>query len=983
MKARFALPNRAKLVSALGVLGVTAGFLVGVAQPASAVNASQPTLVNAVPAAYTPNIDGGVVYSIVQVGTWIVAGGSFSSVTPHGSSTAVSVDGVVAFNQSTGALDTGFAPALNGGVDVDAVLPGPTSNTVYVGGSFSTVNGVKSKGITLLNLSDGSIVSGFTPPALNGAVQAMRLSGGRLYLTGGFTLVGTATHDGLATLNPSTGALDPFMAVQLTGHHNYNGTSGADGAVGGRAMDISPDGTRAVVIGNFKDANGVLHDQIVMLDLTGSSAAIDTSWNTSGYTAACASNSFDTYIEDVDSSPDGSYFAIAATGGGGNGARNTDGTRALCDSATRWSSTDTGTDVQPTWIDYTGNDTFWSVAVTGTAIYFGGHERWVNNPNGQDSPGTGALPRPGIAALDPSNGLPFSWNPGRNPRGAGAYALLATAQGLYVGSDTDYIGNYEYKHDEIAFFPIAGGETLPSTATATLPNNLYQAGPTNTGSTNALLSHAVSSSSYGPATGVATSVGWSAARGAFVAGNTIFYADTDGNFYRATFNGSTVGTPVAIDPYDDPTWDNVQTGSGDTYQGEKPTFYSELSSVTGAFYTNGRIYYTLSGKNALYWRYFTPESGVIGATENTISNVSFATNVAGMVLSGSTLYYANKNDGTLHTIGFSSGTVTGSDTTVSGPKIDGNDWRSRGLFIYSASGPANTPPVAQATASCSGLTCAFNGSASYDPDGSVKSYAWTFGDGGTATGATTSHTYASAATYTVSLTVTDNGGATNTWTGQVTPTASTGPAVANVGENDYNGSSADPSVTVPSGVSAGDTELLLVSVNTAGVTGTPTGLTGWTQLTKVTNSTLETTVFQRTATAGDSGTAVAVPLTKAEKVDLQLVGYSGVAAGAVSLASSVDNTTATHTAPPISVPTAGSWVMSYWSDRSTGTTSWTLPASVTSRGIWTGTGSAAVSGVIADSGQPVTTGTYPSQTATANSTSGRGNMLTIVLTPAN
>ena len=127
-------------------------------------------------------------------------------------------------------------------------------------------------------------------------------------------------------------------------------------------------------------------------------------------------------------------------------------------------------------MDYTGNDSFWSVAVTGTAIYLGGHARWINNPNGSDSPGAGAVARPGIVALDPASGLPLSWNPGRNPRGAGAYALLATAQGLWVGSDTNYIGNYKYKHDEIAFFPLTGGYTPASTTTTSLPANVYTAG---------------------------------------------------------------------------------------------------------------------------------------------------------------------------------------------------------------------------------------------------------------------------------------------------------------------------------------------------------------------------------------------------------------------------------------------------------------------------------------------------------------------------
>ena len=94
---------------------------------------------------------------------------------------------------------------------------------MYVGGSFSTVNGVKSKGITLLNLSNGSIVTGFKPAVLNGAVQSARLSAGRLFVTGAFTTVGGVAHGGLATLNPTTGALDPYMNIQLTGHHNYSG----------------------------------------------------------------------------------------------------------------------------------------------------------------------------------------------------------------------------------------------------------------------------------------------------------------------------------------------------------------------------------------------------------------------------------------------------------------------------------------------------------------------------------------------------------------------------------------------------------------------------------------------------------------------------------------------------------------------------------------------------------------------------------------
>jgi PKD repeat protein len=85
--------------------------------------------------------------------------------------------------------------------------------------------------------------------------------------------------------------------------------------------------------------------------------------------------------------------------------------------------------------------------------------------------------------------------------------------------------------------------------------------------------------------------------------------------------------------------------------------------------------------------------------------------------------------------------------------------------------PPNLPPTASFAASASGLATTVDGSSSSDPDGTVASYAWTFGDGGTASGATAAHTYAAAGTYTVTLTVTDDDGATGTTTRQVTVSA--------------------------------------------------------------------------------------------------------------------------------------------------------------------------------------------------------------------
>jgi chitodextrinase len=103
------------------------------------------------------------------------------------------------------------------------------------------------------------------------------------------------------------------------------------------------------------------------------------------------------------------------------------------------------------------------------------------------------------------------------------------------------------------------------------------------------------------------------------------------------------------------------------------------------------------------------------------------------------------------------------------------------------------PPVASFTTTPSsaptGTTITFDGTASYDLDGTVVSYSWAFGDGATGTGAIVTHSYALAKTYTVTLTVTDNGGVAGSTSSQVTITDrppvvsfTPSPATANTGQ---------------------------------------------------------------------------------------------------------------------------------------------------------------------------------------------------------
>jgi PKD repeat protein len=92
---------------------------------------------------------------------------------------------------------------------------------------------------------------------------------------------------------------------------------------------------------------------------------------------------------------------------------------------------------------------------------------------------------------------------------------------------------------------------------------------------------------------------------------------------------------------------------------------------------------------------------------------------------------------------------------------------SDGTTITISKGAVNQPPVASFTYSCPDMTCYFTGTASHDPDGTIDSYLWDFGDGHTDNGETTSHPYGDPDTYTVVLEVTDNGGAKDTDTQEV------------------------------------------------------------------------------------------------------------------------------------------------------------------------------------------------------------------------
>lgn len=92
--------------------------------------------------------------------------------------------------------------------------------------------------------------------------------------------------------------------------------------------------------------------------------------------------------------------------------------------------------------------------------------------------------------------------------------------------------------------------------------------------------------------------------------------------------------------------------------------------------------------------------------------------------------------------------------------IDYFAWVGVAVLTYNPGPGCGAPPVASFTYSASGTWVDLNASGSYDPDGSIASYSWDFGDGTTGSGVTVGHIFPYEGTFTVTLTVTDNSGKT-------------------------------------------------------------------------------------------------------------------------------------------------------------------------------------------------------------------------------
>jgi PKD repeat protein len=208
---RFTHATARRLVALAGAAALT---VAGAALQAPAAVAD-----TAPPAGTTPTVSAdalptvqinGVAWSQVIVGNKVFVAGQFTSVRPAGSPAGTNEtprSNLLAYDLTTGALITSWAPTLNGvGQEIAA---SPDGSRVYVTGTFTSVSGVTRNRLVALDTTTGAVVSSFAP-SFNARTRSIAVgSDGTVYVGGIFTTVNSQPRTRLAAIS-AAGILLPW-----------------------------------------------------------------------------------------------------------------------------------------------------------------------------------------------------------------------------------------------------------------------------------------------------------------------------------------------------------------------------------------------------------------------------------------------------------------------------------------------------------------------------------------------------------------------------------------------------------------------------------------------------------------------------------------------------------------------------------------------------------------------------------------------------
>jgi hypothetical protein len=379
-------------------LGLAAAMTV---LPMYGATASEGTVVANTSSSWQTN---GTVWALAYARGAIYLGGDFTSVRPPGAAPGVGEtprNRIAAFDATTGNLlpFSHDVPA-----HVSDITASPDGNTIYVGGDFTTVDGLNRPRLAAFDTASGAIKS--WAPTTTAPVRGLSVSvdGTKVYVGGLFGFVNGQARSRLGAVSATTGALDPTWVPS------------ADAPV--TSVEVAPDGSRVFVGGYFSNLNGQARRATGSLDpVDGSNEPWASANVVPPRTQSCDSN-----VKDVAVDGTNVYFAAEGNGGG-----CFDGTFAArqSDGALVWRNNCLGATQ--------------AVEPIGSFLYKGSHAHNCSFNGG--FPETGGNFSRHLLAERVSDGTLGPWYPNTNGQPLGPRVFATDGNQLFVGGEFTSVNN--------------------------------------------------------------------------------------------------------------------------------------------------------------------------------------------------------------------------------------------------------------------------------------------------------------------------------------------------------------------------------------------------------------------------------------------------------------------------------------------------------------------------------------------------------------
>ena len=296
----------------------------------------------------TVQIDG-VAWGQVVVGNTVYVAGKFTTARPAGAAPGVNTtarSNLLAYSLTTGELIQSFNHVLD--AQALTVVSSPDGSRIYVGGDFTTVDGVTRKKIAAFSTATGALVSTFAPN-VGFQVKAIAATNTTVYIGGSFTGVGVNLRSNIAALQAANGAVTSW-------------NPGADFTV--YSLLMTPDQSKLIVGGGFTTLGGVAATGLGALDPT---TGARLPWAAEQLIQDSGQNSAITSLSTDGQNIYGTGFRFAGGAGGSTG--RLEGT---------FSAQQDGT---LRWVEDCHGDSYSSFATTGI-VYVASHAHYCGNIGG-------------------------------------------------------------------------------------------------------------------------------------------------------------------------------------------------------------------------------------------------------------------------------------------------------------------------------------------------------------------------------------------------------------------------------------------------------------------------------------------------------------------------------------------------------------------------------------------------------------------------